>query len=680
MEFFPAGFDPNIKWKCSGCYALTSGITCPSCETLHPDISPESYAKYQEAEKQRLRQKLFGNSAGTSNNVSFFSADNNVNTTSGIFCGKNQNSGTSIFGNNSSSASIFGNVSNNTSIFGNVSETKSFSFAAPSGFKGFGDAVAEEQIEVRTNKNVSAPVDSLGEPLCAVYIHGNGECDQLGMGETRERRKPTLMPGLKDLRAVGIYSGTMHTLALLEDGRVFSWGCNDAGALGREGADEVPFEVKNLPTNIVYFTCGDSHTLGLTSDGNVWMFGCYNDSQGAIGVPATKKTEVLRQVKLPIHLNLLPPMKMISSGTNHTAALDLSGRLWMWGDSECGQLGMVPLEGGHQEELLKPIVRDWRDLKLEAAIARTIAVRSGTYLIDENGNIYGCGLNTYGQVGLGSNQELTVNSFKKLSTLPTDSPLKSIASTCCSACAILEDGRVFSWGRPDLTGLDKDQNQSTILFPTQIKQIYNAKDISCGLNHTMVVTNDGGLYTFGIGSDFILGNATPDQEMGDDSLIPYFMNSQKLDDKFIVHAVGGSQHTVELGWIENAYRSPGQKRAVLGRPLLANLQRDTSDKARDISANLPLVSYSASTAPEGEETEFAEDASSASPGAKRVKEMIHDEELDSDVELTPEEIEAMNQAAKMAEIFVNQSAAVRSAAVAAAAALLESDDEDDSSH
>lgn len=31
-----------------------------------------------------------------------------------------------------------------------------------------------------------------------------------------------------------IACGGMHTVALLEDGRIFSWGVNDEGALGRE--------------------------------------------------------------------------------------------------------------------------------------------------------------------------------------------------------------------------------------------------------------------------------------------------------------------------------------------------------------------------------------------------------------------------------------------------------------
>jgi regulator of chromosome condensation len=33
---------------------------------------------------------------------------------------------------------------------------------------------------------------------------------------------------------VAVKAGGMHTVALTESGRVYTWGCNDEGALGRE--------------------------------------------------------------------------------------------------------------------------------------------------------------------------------------------------------------------------------------------------------------------------------------------------------------------------------------------------------------------------------------------------------------------------------------------------------------
>ncbi len=42
------------------------------------------------------------------------------------------------------------------------------------------------------------------------------------------------------LQVLQIACGGMHTVALLEDGRIFSWGVNDEGALGRETGTPAP--------------------------------------------------------------------------------------------------------------------------------------------------------------------------------------------------------------------------------------------------------------------------------------------------------------------------------------------------------------------------------------------------------------------------------------------------------
>jgi regulator of chromosome condensation len=42
----------------------------------------------------------------------------------------------------------------------------------------------------------------------------------------------------KQLKIVKIAVGGLHTLALTTRGEVYSWGCNDDGALGRKTLDE----------------------------------------------------------------------------------------------------------------------------------------------------------------------------------------------------------------------------------------------------------------------------------------------------------------------------------------------------------------------------------------------------------------------------------------------------------
>ena len=54
----------------------------------------------------------------------------------------------------------------------------------------------------------------------------------------------------------------MHTVALSNAGKVYTWGCNDEGALGREGAENTPIEVsKSLDIPVDGITAGDCHSI-----------------------------------------------------------------------------------------------------------------------------------------------------------------------------------------------------------------------------------------------------------------------------------------------------------------------------------------------------------------------------------------------------------------------------------
>ena len=70
----------------------------------------------------------------------------------------------------------------------------------------------------------------------------------------------------------------MHSLCVTKQGRVFSWGCNDEGALGRVTEDEddtmTPGEV-DIPARIVQASAGDSHSAALADDGRLFVFGIF---------------------------------------------------------------------------------------------------------------------------------------------------------------------------------------------------------------------------------------------------------------------------------------------------------------------------------------------------------------------------------------------------------------------
>ena len=65
-----------------------------------------------------------------------------------------------------------------------------------------------------------------------LYTFGNGRYGQLGHGEQRPEVAPQRVNALRHARVVGVACGEFHSLALTDEGHVYSWGAGAFGELG----------------------------------------------------------------------------------------------------------------------------------------------------------------------------------------------------------------------------------------------------------------------------------------------------------------------------------------------------------------------------------------------------------------------------------------------------------------
>ncbi|HEX5493760.1 MAG TPA: hypothetical protein VFX70_04190 [Mycobacteriales bacterium] len=147
-------------------------------------------------------------------------------------------------------------------------------------------------------EQVSAVAAGGGHSLAVIddgglFGWGSNDRGQLGDGTTTHRSRPT-RAALTGVRAVaGAYH---HTLALLTDGTLRAFGINDRGQLGDGTTTDssVPVEVRGLRgVHLVVATGGGGdqnpgghgHNLALLDDGTVWAWGC-ND-HGELGTGDT---------------------------------------------------------------------------------------------------------------------------------------------------------------------------------------------------------------------------------------------------------------------------------------------------------------------------------------------------------------------------------------------------------
>ncbi|KAI7871894.1 regulator of chromosome condensation 1/beta-lactamase-inhibitor protein II [Spinellus fusiger] len=378
---------------------------------------------------------------------------------------------------------------------------------------------------------------------------GTGDAGELGLGSSMlERMKPMPLKTLQDLPICNIICGGMHTMALTKDGKLYSWGCNDEGALGRSGDEYEPALVENLEdVFITKVACGDSITLALSDKGKLYCWGTFRCAQGALGFSPSKERQTLPSI-YPYLAN--DTFVDIAAGTDHCLALSQKGRVYVWGNGQQYQLGRRVLERRQRNGLIPETL----------GLRKIRAIGCGSYhsfAIDTSNRLYVWGLNNYGQCGLDRSEEI-IPTPTIIDSLQDKGQIKSVAGGEHHSVVLMESGHVYAFGRADssqlglpkdvLTELSHQNGQSESAFkmavgvPTLIPGLDKVAVVACGGFHGVAATVDGTAYAWGYGSQNELGNGT-----GEDEQVPIKVSGQKLEGHMVKQVAAGGHFTVLLG-------------------------------------------------------------------------------------------------------------------------------------
>jgi alpha-tubulin suppressor-like RCC1 family protein len=200
---------------------------------------------------------------------------------------------------------------------------------------------------------------------------------------------------------------------------------------------------------VTWLSCGFEHCLALTSDGLVASWGC--GASGCLGhndylsytEPKMIEPEVLRDVSY------------VECGGYHSAAVNKSGKLFMWGRSDVGQLGLpkdkVTMDE-HGYVMKQPIeVAYFSDIKVKSvALGEAHSV-----VLDREGLVQ---------------NSRTFQVYQVLGT-PNLKVVK-VASGAVFSLALASDGKVYSWGSGQNGQLGLGNTSSTSAFvPTLVKNL-----------------------------------------------------------------------------------------------------------------------------------------------------------------------------------------------------------------
>lgn len=333
--------------------------------------------------------------------------------------------------------------------------------------------------------------------LSAVIAWGSGEDGQLGLGDNEEKDCVCDISALYPHEVRSVVAGSRNSLAICEDGQLFTWGWNQRGTLGHPPetkTENTPSQVKALANvKIVQAAIGGWHCLAVDDQGRAYAWG--GNEYGQCGEEPGRKDEtgkpLRRDIVIPQRCASQLIVRQVAAGGTHSVVLTHDGQVWTWGQ---------PWPPGDIKQISVPV----RVQGLEKV--RLISVGAfHNMALQEDGTLLAWGNNEYGQLGTGDtqprSQPVIVHGLAGLT-------LVDIAAGGWHSTALTDDGEVYGWGRGEHGRLGFGDNDKSSKMVPQKVHLLTGEDIiqvSCGGTHSVALTRDGRMFSFGRGDHGRLG-------------------------------------------------------------------------------------------------------------------------------------------------------------------------------
>lgn len=148
---------------------------------------------------------------------------------------------------------------------------------------------------------------------------------------------------------VKITAGDRHILALDKNGNLWAWGNNSNKQIGDgvNGDKSLPVRVQNINgdpgilENVKSISAGNAHSIALLNDGTVVTWGRGRDGQlGQSSIDNVGNIDEPRRVLNPAGNGNLTNITAISDGDKSSFAINTTGTVYAWGLNSDGELGL----------------------------------------------------------------------------------------------------------------------------------------------------------------------------------------------------------------------------------------------------------------------------------------------------------------------------------------------------
>lgn len=176
----------------------------------------------------------------------------------------------------------------------------------------------------------------------------------------------------------------------------------------------------------------------------------------------------------------------ISAGGSHTMILLDDGTLWACGSNNYGQLGV------------QDITYTAEPIKVMEGVAQVSAGNNHTMILKTDGTLWACGYNSYGELADG-----TKNST--VTPIMVMSDVAQVSAGSNYTMIVKKNGSLWGCGY-NYNGQVGNGTSGNVLSPEQI--MTGVSQVSAGMNHTLIVKTNGNLYACGYNYYGQLGDGT----------------------------------------------------------------------------------------------------------------------------------------------------------------------------
>jgi alpha-tubulin suppressor-like RCC1 family protein len=269
-----------------------------------------------------------------------------------------------------------------------------FQVNAPARISGLGALANKTVVAIAAGYSHSLALCSDG----TIAAWGANNYGQLGTGSYQTRATPTAVPAagaLAGKSVVAIAAGGLHSLAFCSDGSVAAWGDNSHGQLGDGTTVTSPVPVSVSRSNLANGTirsiaAGGEHSVAVLTNEGVATWG--DNWYGQLGGGGQFATPTL----IPKNYNLIAA----SAGGRHTLAISSQGLAVAWGNNARGQLGTSNFTDANSS-----VAVSTSGALSGKSVTRIAAGGFHSLALCSDGTLAAWGSNQYGQVGNNSSSD-----------------------------------------------------------------------------------------------------------------------------------------------------------------------------------------------------------------------------------------------------------------------------------